>query len=358
MVEKAIFDYARETDTVLIMNGTEPAVDKNFFYLSGIESGVFEGSALIATPDTNRILTGTLEEETARESGHEVTIFHSKSEMEQLLRENLKNSDVIGLNYSAMTLSLYTSLLRIVPEKAFVDVSAAISEARRFKSGEELRRIGEAGRIASEAFDMVLEKIHEGMTENELASELVHEMMKLGATGPSFETIVAFGANASMPHYSPGKTKLKRGDFVLMDYGALYQRYCSDVTRTVILGQATEKQKLMHATVLEAQTKSMHSIKENMNGKDVDKVARDIIDGSEFKSRFIHSLGHGLGMDVHDHPALSPNLDFPLKTSMVVTVEPGIYVPKVGGVRIEDDVVVKKDGFELLTKAPRDLIEV
>lgn len=358
MVHATIFDYARETDTILIMNGSEPAVDKNFFYLSGIESGVFENSLLIVSPDSTKIITGALEEETARASGHEVSVFHSKLEMEEMIRDSLKDSDVIGLNYSAMTLALYTGLLRMVPEKAFVDVSPAIEEARRFKSVEELRRVAEAGRIGSEAFDMVLEKIHEGMTENELASELAHEMMKLGATGPSFETIVAFGANSSMPHYSPGKTKLKRGDLVLMDYGALFQRYCSDITRTVVLGQANEQQKHMHDVVLEAQTKSMHAIKENMNGKDVDKVARDIIDASEFKGRFIHSLGHGLGMDVHDHPALSSNLDFPLKDSMVVTVEPGVYIPKVGGLRIEDDVVVKKDGFELLTKAPRDLIEL
>ncbi len=358
MDEKGIFDYARETDTILILTGSEPAIDKNFFYLSGIESGVFEGSLLIVTPDSTQVITGALEEETARASGHEVIVFHNKAEKEEIIRRSLKNSDVVGLNYSAMTLSMYTNLLRIVPEKAFVDVSPAILEARRFKTPEELSRIREAGKIASEVFDMVLEKIHEGMTENEVASELVHEMMKLGATGPSFETIVAFGANASMPHYTPGKTKLKPGDLVLMDYGALYKRYCSDITRTVVLGRASEQQKNMHSVVLEAQKKGMEAIRENVNGKDVDMAARSVIDASEFKGRFIHSLGHGLGMDVHDHPALSSNLDFPLKSSMVVTVEPGVYIPKVGGLRIEDDVVVKKDGYELLTNAPRDLVEL
>ncbi len=114
----------------------------------------------------------------------------------------------------------------------------------------------------------------------------------------------------------------------------------------------------MYETVLKAQTESMKAIRENMNGKDIDRIARDIIDSTEFKGKFIHSLGHGLGMDVHDHPALSSGTDFTLKESMVVTVEPGIYLPKFGGVRIEDDVVVKKDGFDLLTKAPRDLIEL
>jgi Xaa-Pro dipeptidase len=358
MIEKKIFDFARETSTVLIVNGSENAVDKNFFYLSGIDNGVFEGSALIATPDTIKIITGQLEEEAARSSGHEVMIYRNKDEFENLLKENLKGVDSVGLNYSSVTLTIYTGLLRMIPEKSFVDVSASIAEARRFKTPEEIHRITEAGRIACEAIDHVYDGVKEGMTENEVASMLVSEMMKAGASGPSFTTIVAFGENASMPHYTPGKRKLHKGDFILTDFGALYKRYCSDVTRTAVFGKASEKQRLMYETVLRAQTESMKAIKENMNGKDIDKIARDIIDSTEFKGKFIHSLGHGLGMDVHDHPALSSGADFTLKAGMVVTVEPGIYLPKFGGVRIEDDVLVTKDGFTLLTKAQRDLLEL
>lgn len=359
MRSKQIFDYARETDTILILNGGENQIDKTFFYLTGAESGIFEGSALIADPNGLRILTSVLEEESARNTGHEVQVFNKRADYEKMLKEALNGVNVIGLNYSSLTLDRYKEILRTIPDKEFIDVSSSISESRRLKDPDELSKLREAAKIGSEALENVLDKLKEGITESEVASELVHEMMKGGASGPSFSSIVAFGANASMPHYSPGDRKLKRGDFVLMDYGALYKRYCSDITRTVVFGKATEEQKEMYEVVRRAQKESMEAIKENMNGKDIDAIARKVIDETKYKGRFIHGLGHGLGMDVHDHPALGSGYDFPLKENMVVTVEPGVYVPKVGGVRIEDDVIVKKDGYEKITSAPTyDLIEV
>ena len=353
-----IFDYARETDAILIIQGNENSVDKTFFYLTGVEGGLFEGSALVVKPDELKIITSALEEETARQTGLEVVVANGKGEFESSVKDALKDANVVGLNYQALTLEEYKKLLRIVPEKEFIDVSSSIMESRIMKSPEELNKLREAARIGSEAFDAVLPKIKEGITESELASELAYEMMKLGASEPSFSSIVAFGENASMPHYSPGQRKLRKNEFVLMDFGARYKRYCSDITRTVVYGRATEEMKEMYDVVYRAQTESMNIIKENVNGKDVDLAARKVIDESKFKGRFIHSLGHGVGMDVHDHPALASTYDFPLKESMVVTVEPGVYIPKVGGVRIEDDVIVKKDTFELITTAPRDLIEL
>ncbi|MHB8395760.1 MAG: M24 family metallopeptidase [Thermoplasmataceae archaeon] len=353
-----IFDYAREVDTILIINGGENEVDKTFFYLSEVTSGIFEGSALVIKPDSVKIITSTLEEESARNSGLEVLIFGTRAEFMKILRDELKNVDTIGLNYSALTLRLYLDLLKMIPDKRFVDVSGSIQESRRFKQPAELNKLRESARIASEAFDAIIPRIREGITETELSSELVYQMMKLGANGPSFDTIIAFGANSSMPHYSPGSKKLKKNEFVLMDFGAIHQRYCSDITRTVVFGRASEEQREIYETVKIAQQQSMNIIKENVNGKDVDKVAREVIDSTKFKGRFIHSLGHGIGLDVHDHPALSPSYDFPLKANMVITNEPGIYIPKVGGVRIEDDVIVRKDGHEIITTAPRDLMEV
>ena len=353
-----IFDYAREVDTILIINGGENEVDKTFFYLSEVTSGIFEGSALVIKPDSVKIITSALEEESARNSGLEVLIFGTRAEFMKILRDELKNVDTIGLNYSALTLRLYLDLLKMIPDKRFVDVSGSIQESRRFKQPAELNKLRESARIASEAFDAIIPRIREGITETELSSELVYQMMKLGANGPSFDTIIAFGANSSMPHYSPGSKKLKKNEFVLMDFGAIHQRYCSDITRTVVFGRASEEQREIYETVKMAQQQSMNIIKENVNGKDVDKVAREVIDSTKFKGRFIHSLGHGIGLDVHDHPALSPSYDFPLKANMVITNEPGIYIPKVGGVRIEDDVIVRKDGHEIITTAPRDLMEV
>lgn len=358
MDPKHIFDYARDTDTILIFNGNENSVDKTFFYLTEASSGIFEGSFLIVKPDSMKILTSVLEEESAKSTGLDVAVVHSRREGEEAIKNELKDTDVVGLNYSSLTLESYTMLLRMIPEKRFVDVSASISECRRIKKDSELKKLREAARIGSEAFDNFSTKLREGMTERELAAEVAHEMMLLGASGPSFDTIAAFGSNSSMPHYAPQNTKLKKGDFVLTDYGALYEKYCSDITRTVVFGRATQKQKDMYEVVLNAQEEAMKMIRENVNGKDVDKAARDVIDRSEFKDRFIHGLGHGVGMDVHDHPAMSLNFDFPLKENMVVTNEPGVYVPGFGGVRIEDDVIVKKNGHEVISTAPKEFIEI
>jgi Xaa-Pro dipeptidase len=358
MEYKHIFDFARETDTILILNGGEGAIDKNFFYLTGADSGIFEGSALVVTPDRLKIITSVLEEQSAKSTGLDVTVFRSNDEKKKILQEELKGINTIGLNYSSLTLELYKDLLRIIPDKEFIDVSNTIAEARRLKTSEELVKMRKAASIGSEAIQNVWPQLREGMTESEVSAMVAYEMMKLGATEPSFSTIVGFGPNSSIPHYSPGSRKLKKNDFVLIDFGALYKRYCSDITRTVVFGRASEEQREMYDTVKKAQTDSMNIIKANVNGRDVDGVARKVIDSTKYKGTFIHSLGHGLGMDVHDHPAMSSGYDFPLKENMVVTVEPGIYVPGFGGVRIEDDVIVKKDGFEKITTAPTDLIEI
>lgn len=354
-----LFTFAREAETILILNGGEESIDKNFFYLTGADSGSFEGSAVIVTKDALKIVTSPLEEEIASSTGHEVLVYNSRNGMRDILKKELKDVNTVGLNYSALTMNLYKDLLRIIPDKEFIDVSSSIAEARKIKSPEELDKIRKAAKIGSEILPSILDRLREGITESQVAAEMAYEMMKGGASEPSFSTIVAFGANSSMPHYSPHDVKLRKGDFVLMDYGALFKKYCSDISRTVVFGRASQEQKDMYEIVKNAQLESMESIRDGANGKDVDMVASKIIDASKYKGRFIHSLGHGLGMDVHDHPALSRNLDFILKENMVVTVEPGVYVPKVGGVRIEDDVIVKKNGYEKITSAPTyELIEV
>ncbi len=181
--------------------------------------------------------------------------------------------------------------------------------------------------------------------------------MKNGAQDNAFTPIIAFGENSAEPHYFSGSRKLKKGDIVLMDFGARYKKYNSDMTRTYIFGRANEKTKRMYEVVLEAQRVGIESIKSGVKGSDVDKKAREYIDSTEFKGLLIHSLGHGVGLAVHDHPALSPNSNLVLENGMVVTVEPGVYVRGFGGVRIEDDVLVKGNG-EVLTPAPKDLIEI
>ncbi len=358
MKEERIFDYVRDVDSILIINGGENQSDKTFFYLTGAKSGIFEGSALYVKPKKVKIITSQLEEEAAKETGLDVITFKTTSEKNDIIKKLFEKDINIGLNYSAVTLDMYKDILKIIPDKEFVDVSQSILESRKIKENDELKNLREAAKIASDSFEDFIKTLHEGMTEEELAANVVYSMMKNGASGESFNTIAAFGKNSAIPHYSPGKAKLKRNDFVLVDYGALYNRYCSDTTRTVVFGKANEEQKEIYETVKKAQHDSMIAIKEGVNGKDIDKIARDIIDATKYKGKFIHSLGHGIGLDVHDHPALSPSYDFILKSNMVITDEPGIYVNDFGGVRIEDDVIVKKDGYEQITSSSKDLIEL
>jgi Xaa-Pro dipeptidase len=356
MKERKIFDYVRNVDSILIMNGGENQIDKTFFYLTGAKSGIFEGSILHVKPEKVTIITSALEEEAAKQTGFEVLVYNNSSEREQILKNAFKDDVDVGLNYSALTLDLYKQLMKIIPDKEFIDVSQSIDEARKIKDESELKNLREAAKIASDSFQDFTKTLKEGMKESELAANIVYSMMKNGASGESFKTIVAFGKNSAIPHYMPGDARLKKNDFVLMDYGALYNRYCSDTTRTVIFGRASEKQKDVYETVKTAQAESKNALKAGANGRDIDMIARKIID-EKYPGRFIHSLGHGVGLDVHDHPALSPSMDFLLKQNMVVTDEPGVYIPEFGGVRIEDDIIIKKDGHEEITTAPRDLLE-
>jgi Xaa-Pro dipeptidase len=356
---KDIFNFARESEAILIINGGENSLDKTFQYITGSAGGLFEGSFIIITPEKATIFTSILEEETARSIGIDVKIFKTRKEYESLMNEGLKSFNSIGLNYSSLSLENYKNLLRIIPDKDFVDVSISIQEARKIKDNNEIKQLKEAAKIASDSIENVYEILKTGITEKEVAAKVVYEMMKNGADGPSFSTIVAFGEDASQPHFSPGARKLKKSDVVLIDYGALYNGYCSDVTRTVCFGPASEELKEIYEIVYKAQFESMQMIKEGVNGKDVDLKARNIIDSTKYKGRFIHGLGHGIGLDVHDHGALSLNLDFPLKENMAITDEPGIYLAGKVGVRIEDDIIVKKDGFEQIshgaTKVIREL---
>lgn len=359
MVVQDIFRNLKETDTLLIMNGGENAIDKTFFYLTGAESGLFEGSAVIATEGKIEIIAFNLEEQSARETGMEVTVVDTGKQMEEAVSKKLAGKTKIGVNLESLTANMFTKMKGLLPGREFIDVSKIIADARLTKSPEELKKLREAARIGTDIYMGVLDKLKEGVKETDVAADLVHGMMREGATGPSFMPIVGFGPNSSIPHYFPGDRKLKKGDFVLTDFGALYRRYCSDITRTAVFGRATDQQKEMYEIVRRAQKESMSLIKAGMNGRLVDAKALEVIDSTKYKGRFMHGLGHGIGLEVHDHGALGRTGDFELKENMVVTDEPGIYIPDYGGVRIEDDVLVKNGGFEQISgDSPKDLVEV
>ncbi len=358
MALKDIFKGHEGINKILISNGGENAIDKTFFYLSGVEAGLFEGSSIVATRDSLKMFVFPLEEEIAKQSGHEIVSATSLAQMKDNISRELASEKEVGVNLSSLTVNMFDKIKEENGKLKFRDVSESIQNARMQKSADEISRLKEAANISGEIYESVLNELKEGMKETEVAALLVWKMMSNGASGPAFGSIVGFGENSAIPHYSPGNRKLKKGDFVLTDYGAQYKRYCADTTRTVVFGKATEEQKEIYNTVHEAQSRAMEMIRAGVNGKAVNQKALDIIDATKYKGKMMHGLGHGIGLEVHDHNALSTK-DMVLRENMVITDEPGIYIPGFGGVRIEDDVLVKKDGHERITHKPSDfLIEV
>ncbi|MCL4333581.1 MAG: Xaa-Pro peptidase family protein [Candidatus Thermoplasmatota archaeon] len=353
-VEK-LFDLNQNVEAILIYNGGESSNDPSFFYFTQLTRGLFEGSYVFVTRKNLKVITSQLEEETARTEDLDVEVFSSGKERDQILKDITKGITFLGVNFSGLSHTDYLSLRNRLPDKEMVDVGESIANLRQIKSEREITKLKEAARIVSKVGEEIPGMLIEGLTEGELAAKVNYEMMKYGASSPSFDTIAAFGPDAAEPHFSGGKRKLKKGDVVLVDFGAKFERYCSDMTRTYFYGKPDKEMQEMYDVVLEAQSAGIKAVKSGENGKAVDGASRKVIDSSKFKGKFIHGLGHGIGLNVHDHPALSPLLDFYLKENMVVTVEPGVYIPKKGGVRIEDDVVVTKSGSQLITTASREL---
>jgi len=236
------------------------------------------------------------------------------------------------------------------------ELDSLINSLRAVKTDEEIDYIKKAQSIAEDAFKHILKFIKVGVTEKEIALELDFYMLSHGAEAVSFETIAVSGKNSSMPHGVPTDKKIENGDFITMDFGAVYNGYHSDMTRTVIVGEPTKKQKEVYETVLKAQKEALAVLKAGISGVDADKTARDIIDAKGYKENFGHGLGHGVGVEIHESPNLSPYSKAILETGNVVTVEPGIYIPDEFGVRIEDMALITDDGYINLTSCEKELI--
>ena len=239
-----------------------------------------------------------------------------------------------------------------------VEAAACIDRLRECKSRDELRRIVAAQRIAEKALDRVLAQCRPGVTERELARWIRRAIEDEGGDGPSFDPIVASGPNTALPHYQPTDRLLRKGEFVLFDVGARVDGYCSDMTRTVVLGRATDRQREVYATVLEAQRRAIARIRCGIAAKVVDRAAREWIEAKFPGKCYRYATGHGVGLEIHESPSLRPQSNDRLRTGMVATVEPGVYIPGWGGVRIEDMVLVKRGGHTVLSRYPKQLREL
>jgi Xaa-Pro aminopeptidase len=340
----------KNLDAILITNPI------NLRYIAG-----FTGTAGVAivSQTAARFITDFRYIEQATEQAKQFTIVEHKGAIESEIKNQLVDLKIKNLGFEKDDVT-YASFERY--EKVFdtnlVPVSGLIEEIRLVKSSEELQTLKRAGEIADEAYEHIQSYIKPGVREIEIANELEFFMRKQGATSSSFDMIVASGYRSALPHGVASEKVIQSGELVTMDYGALYNGYCSDITRTVAVGQITEELQSIYDTVLEAQLRGVKGIKPGMTGKEADALTRDYITEKGYGVYFGHSTGHGLGLEVHEEPRLSHLSEAVLKPGMVVTVEPGIYIPGVGGCRIEDDIVITETGNERLTNATKDFIQL
>ena len=255
-----------------------------------------------------------------------------------------------------VTCRAFEGLKKAMPQIHFASLKNAPETCRRVKDEKELSFIEEACDISCKAFEKLLPQLKPGMTEKQVQILLDFTMLEMGADGLAFDTIVASGENGSLPHAIPGQRKLQQGDMITFDFGAKKHGYCADMTRTVALGQPKAEMLRIYETVLHAQEECESALAPGKICKDIDSIARKIIDDAGYQGRFGHGLGHGVGIDIHENPRLSQACSDPLEVGHVVTVEPGVYIPGLGGVRIENTCAITENGARTLVHAQKALL--
>ncbi len=340
--------------SVIPANATLIFSPENLYYFSGFTGG--EGMLYI---DKSRLLLFTDSRYTvqAKEECPDFEIIDTKDmSVGEFLKQ--QGDKAYGFEDDYVTFSKFAGLKRITPKSVFSPVSSHIDRIRMIKDENELKLIKKAAEIADSAYTYILDKISVGKTEREIALDLEYFMLANGADGLSFDTIAASGIRSCMPHGVATNKIIEKGDFLTLDFGCKYKGYCSDMTRTVVLGKATEKQKEIYGIVLEAQKASLNTIRAGELAKAVDEAARGVIENAGYGKNFGHGLGHSLGLLVHESPSCSPKSSEILTENMMMTIEPGIYIDNFGGVRIEDLVLVTAEGHENFTTSQKELIEL
>ncbi len=274
------------------------------------------------------------------------------------LLSSCKKGSVIGIQSNCLSIDRFDEIKRRLHGIRFVKLRDAVTDLFISKSALEITSIKKAAAIGDRAYKRTLLKVKEGMTERHVALILEDECRRAGSEKPSFDTIVLFGRRTALPHGSPSDAILQKGDFVLFDFGCSSDGFISDMTRTVVAGKATAKQKEIYRIVADAQERARQVVTVGAAAATVDRCARQIIEEAGYGAHFGHAIGHGIGRRVHEKPRVARGNNGPLLLGSVITIEPGIYIPRFGGVRIEDMVVVRKDGGETVTSSPRQLIEL
>jgi Xaa-Pro aminopeptidase len=326
----------------------------NIRYLTG-----FTGSEalLVLSPDDGWFLTDSRYTSQAHDevSGAKVIEFSIRLDsLVQVLKQ--PGATRIAFEAAQMNVQMYQELAKRLPDVAFVAADTEMTALRSAKDAGELEILGQVAEIASQSLLEILKDVKPGALESEIAWALEVAMRNRGAEGKSFDFIVASGERGALPHGKASEKKLKAGELVTIDYGAIYRGYCSDETVTLCLGEPDDKQREVYETVRAAQQGALDAVRPGITLRDLDAKARDLIRSRGYGEYFGHGLGHGVGIDIHEYPTVSPRSDTVAEEGMVITIEPGIYIPGWGGVRIEDTVVVEADGCRPLTQVPKALM--
>lgn len=338
-------------------NGISAAVilsPENRYYFSGFESS--EG-AVVVTEKNAYLLVDFRYIEAAKNEAKNIEVILWEKDLFGDIAELLKDYEIVGIEGDYMTCSVYNKAVQAMQKMTLIpNLDNAISPLRQVKDKEELIKIEKAQEISENSFLELLPLIKEGMTERQIAHLLESIMWEKGSGGISFPTIVLFGENSSKPHGVPNDRKLKKGDFILMDFGATVDGYHADMSRTVAFSYATDRMKEIYSIVQKAQREGICKIHARMSGKQADAVSRDFIENYGYGNQFGHSLGHGVGLAVHEEPRFSPRCEEIIHAGTVMSIEPGIYLPQEFGVRIEDLIVVGEKNCRRLNKIPTDLV--
>lgn len=339
-------------DAMLITGG------HNLLYASGFDSGE-DGMTLVSRQGAWYFTDSRYIEAAGKQvSGAEVQMVETGRGYTVLINQVLEANGLkkVGFEEGTMTVAdhtLYADKLSC----ELVPAQSVLTPLRSVKDRGQLEIMIQAQRIAEKALDEALGYLKPGMTETEVAARLTFDMMRFGARKMSFDPIVASGPNSSMPHAVPTDRKIQAGDFVTMDFGCIYGGYCSDMTRTVVVGgQPTDEMRKVYDTVLQAQLAGIAAARAGVTGKDIDGAARKVIADAGYGAYFGHSFGHGVGIEIHESPNAAPSNDQAMPVGAVISAEPGIYLPGKFGVRIEDVLYLTETGCENLTKAPKELI--
>lgn len=325
------------------------------FYAVGFHG---EGAALI-TPDKTWYWTDSRYIESAQNliAGAEVILWTSDNPYRKRIAELVKAHGIakLGFEEEYMSVASHTAWTKEV-ETEFIPASSLLTDLRMVKDADELAAMREAQRITDEALLEILNFIKPGLTESEVAARLTYIMARKGAERNSFDPIVACGANGSKPHAVPGPTVIERGQFVTMDFGCVVGGYCSDMTRTVAVGQPSEEMELVYNTVLKAQLAGIATAHAGVTGKEVHEAGAKVIADAGYGEYFGHGFGHSLGIEIHENPGFHTRNDKPIPAGALLSAEPGIYIPGKFGVRIEDVIMLTEEGCVDITRSPKQLI--